>query len=201
MKDSLIIIGFFAVGILLGVCGLVHSELIGSGMAMYALYALIFSVGFSVGNNPDILKEFKKLNPRLALLPVMTIFGTLAATALLGIVLPHRTVPETMAVGSGFAYYSLSSVLITEYIGAELGTVALISNIVREFITLVSAPLLVRWFGSLAAISSGGATTMDVTLPAIVRASGKKYTVLSMYHGFVVDFAVPFLVTFFCSLQ
>jgi uncharacterized membrane protein YbjE (DUF340 family) len=201
MKDSLIIIGFFAVGILLGVCGLVPSELIGSGMAMYALYALIFSVGFSVGNNPDILKEFKKLNPRLALLPVMTIFGTLAATALLGIVLPHRTVPETMAVGSGFAYYSLSSVLITEYIGAELGTVALISNIVREFITLVSAPLLVRWFGSLAAISSGGATTMDVTLPAIVRASGKKYTVLSMYHGFVVDFAVPFLVTFFCSLQ
>lgn len=201
MKDSLIIIGFFAVGILLGVCGLVPSELIGSGMAMYALYALIFSVGFNVGNNPDILKEFKKLNPRLALLPVMTIFGTLAATALLGIVLPHRTVPETMAVGSGFAYYSLSSVLITEYIGAELGTVALISNIVREFITLVSAPLLVRWFGSLAAISSGGATTMDVTLPAIVRASGKKYTVLSMYHGFVVDFAVPFLVTFFCSLQ
>lgn len=201
MKDSLIIIGFFAVGILLGVCGLVPSELIGSSMAMYALYALIFSVGFSVGNNPDILKEFKKLNPRLALLPVMTIFGTLAATALLGIVLPHRTVPETMAVGSGFAYYSLSSVLITEYIGAELGTVALISNIVREFITLVSAPLLVRWFGSLAAISSGGATTMDVTLPAIVRASGKKYTVLSMYHGFVVDFAVPFLVTFFCSLQ
>lgn len=201
MKDSLIIIGFFAVGILLGVCGLVPSELIGSGMAMYALYALIFSVGFSVGNNPDILKEFKKLNPRLALLPVMTIFGTLAATALLGIVLPHRTVPETMAVGSGFAYYSLSSVLITEYIGAELGTVALISNIVREFITLVSAPLLVRWFGSLAAISSGGATTMDVTLPAIVRASGKKYTVLSMYHGFVVDFAVPFLVTFFCSLR
>ena len=201
MKDSLIIIGFFAVGILLGVCGLVPSELIGSGMAMYALYALIFSVGFSVGNNPDILKEFKKLNPRLALLPVMTIFGTLAATALLGIVLPHRTVPQTMAGGSGFAYYSLSSVLITEYIGAELGTVALISNIVREFITLVSAPLLVRWFGSLAAISSGGATTMDVTLPAIVRASGKKYTVLSMYHGFVVDFAVPFLVTFFCSLQ
>jgi len=25
--------------------------------------------------------------------------------------------------------------------------------------------------------------------------------VLSMFHGFVVDFSVPFLVTFFCSLQ
>lgn len=200
MKDSLVIIGFFIAGILLGFFGLLPESLTGSGITMYALYALIFSVGFSVGNNPDILKEFRRLNPRLALLPVMTVLGTLAATALLGLVLPHRTVAETMAVGSGFAYYSLSSVLITEYKGAELGTVALVSNIVREFITLVAAPLLVRWFGTLAAISSGGATTMDVTLPAVVRASGEKYTVLSMYHGFVVDFSVPFLVTFFCSL-
>ena len=105
-----------------------------------------------------------------------------------------------MAVGSGFAYYSLSSVIITEYKGAELGTVALIANIVREFLTLVAAPLLVRWFGTLAPMAAGGATTADVTLPVITRYSGEKYSVLSIYHGFVVDFTVPFLVTFFCSL-
>lgn len=200
MRDSLIIIAFFIAGIILGVTGFLPFDKAGSDIAMYALYALIFSVGFSVGNNPDILRSFRRLNPRLALLPVMTVLGTLAASSLLGLLLPHRTVPEAMAVASGFAYYSLSSVLITEYIGPELGTVALISNIVREFITLVAAPLLVRWFGTLAAIASGGATTMDVTLPAIVRATGEKYAVLSMYHGFVVDFTVPFLVTFFCSL-
>ena len=200
LKDSLIIIAFFIAGILLGVSGVLPFDLSRTGVAMYALYALILSVGFSVGNNPDILREFRRLNPRLALLPLMTIVGTLAVTGLLGLVFPGRSVAETMAVGSGFAYYSLSSVLITEYIGAELGTVALISNICREFITLVLAPLLVRWFGPLAPISCGGATTMDVTLPAIVHASGEKDTVLSMYHGFLVDFSVPFLVTFFCSL-
>lgn len=200
LKDSLIIIAFFVAGILLGVSGILPVDLSQTGVAMYALYALILSVGFSVGNNPDIIGGFKRLNPRLALLPLMTILGTLAASALLGLLLPHRTVPETMAVGSGFAYYSLSSVLITEYIGAGLGTVALISNICREFLTLVLAPLLVRWFGPLAPISCGGATTMDVTLPTIIQASGEKYTVLSMFHGFVVDFSVPFLVTFFCSL-
>lgn len=198
--DSLVIVGFFIAGVMTGVSGILPVDLSDTGIAMYALYALIFSVGFGVGNNPDIQKEFRKLNPGLALLPLMTILGTLSATALLGLVLPGRTVAETLAVGSGFAYYSLSSVLITGYIGPELGTVALISNIIREFITLLAAPLLVRWFGPLAAISAGGATTMDVTLPAVVQASGEKYTVLSMYHGFVVDFSVPFLVTFFCSL-
>lgn len=200
MKDSLVIILFFAAGILCGVFDILPLEKVDGNLAMYALYALIFCVGFSVGNNPDMVRNFKKLNPSLILLPLATILGTLAASALLGLVLPGRSVPETMAVGSGFAYYSLSSVIITGYKGAELGTVALVSNIIREFVTLVAAPLLVRWFGALAPISAGGATTADVTLPAVIGSSGEKYMVLSVYHGFAVDFTVPFLVTFFCSI-
>ena len=77
---------------------------------------------------------------------------------------------------------------------------ALLANIVREVITLLGAPLLVRWFGPLAPITSGGATTMDTTLPVITRWSGQDFVVLSLFHGFVVDFTVPFLVTFFCTL-
>ena len=114
--------------------------------------------------------------------------------------LPGRTLWDCLAVGSGFGYYSLSSVFITEYRGAELGTVALVANIVREIITLLGAPLLVCWFGRLAPICSGGATTMDTTLPVISRFSGKEFVVVSIFHGFVVDFSVPFLVTFFCKL-
>ena len=200
MRDSLIILIFFAVGVVLGVTGVLPFDISRTDIAMYALYALIFVVGFSIGNNPNIVSSFRKLNPSLVLLPLCTVLGTLAASALLGLILPQRSVTETMAVGSGFAYYSLSSVIITEYKGAELGTVALIANIVREFMTLVAAPLLVRWFGTLAPMAAGGATTADVTLPVITRYSGEKYSVLSIYHGFVVDFTVPFLVTFFCSL-
>ena len=105
-----------------------------------------------------------------------------------------------MAVGSGFGYYSLSSIFITQYKGAELGTIALVANVVRELITLLGAPLLVRWFGKLAPISAGGATTMDTTLPIITQTSGKELVPVSIYHGFVMDFSVPFVVTFFCQL-
>ena len=105
-----------------------------------------------------------------------------------------------MAVGAGFGYYSLSGILITGSKGAELGTVALLSNIIRELLTLLGAPLLARWFGSLAPIAAGGATTADTTLPVITRTCGDELAVVSIYHGMVVDFSVPFLVTFFCSL-
>jgi hypothetical protein len=94
----------------------------------------------------------------------------------------------------------VGTVTITEYKGPELGTIALLSNITREIITLLFAPLLVRWFGNLAPISAGGATTMDTTLPIITRYSGQSFVVVSIFHGFVVDFSVPFLVTLFCSI-
>lgn len=105
-----------------------------------------------------------------------------------------------MAVGSGFAYYSISSIFITQYRGAELGTVALLANIYREILTLLIAPLLAKVFGPLAPISSGGATTMDTTLPIISQTCGQQYVVVSLFHGFVVDFSVPFLVTMWCML-
>ena len=159
----------------------------------------MFCVGISIGNDPQTLKSFRSLNPRLLFLPVMTILGTLAGCAVVSLFLSHRSPSDCMAVGSGFGYYSLSSIFITEYKGAELGTIALLSNIMREIIALLCAPLLVKFFGKLAPISVGGATTMDTTLPIITRCSGQEFVIVSIFHGFIVDFSVPFLVTLFCT--
>lgn len=200
MKGSLIIISFFALGVLFGLSHLMPEKIMHSDISFYALCVLMFSVGLSIGNDPQTLQNFRSLNPRLIFLPIATIIGTICAAALISLVLPQRSTPECMAVSAGFGYYSLSSIFITEYKGAELGTVALLSNIMREMITLLCAPLLVRWFGNLAPISTGGATTMDTTLPIITRYSGKEFAVVSIFHGFIVDFSVPFLVTFFCLL-
>lgn len=200
MKGSLIIVGFFALGIVAGLLSMVPQSIIESDISYYALCALMFCVGISIGCDSKVLGSFSKVNPRLMLLPLMTIVGTLAGTAAAALVLPHRHLFDCMAVGSGFGYYSLSSIFITEYKGAELGTVALLANIMREILTLLCAPLLAKWFGKLAPITMGGATTMDTTLPIITRSSGQDFVIVSIFHGFCVDFSVPFLVTFFCSL-
>ena len=200
MKGSLIIVAFFILGI---VCGVMHwlPDLNAFGnVSVWTLYALLFCVGITVGNNTTLMKSFTRLDPRLMLLPMMTIVGTLAATAIVSLGMPHRSLTDCLAVGSGFGYYSLSSILITQYRGPELGTIALLANIIREVFTLLGAPLLVRYFGPLSPISCGGATTMDTTLPIITRTSGQEFVILSLFHGFLVDFSVPFLVTFFCTL-
>jgi len=191
MKGSLIIISFFIIGTLCGVYHLIPYDFTDSKLSFYALCGLMFCVGISIGNDPNTLKSFRSLNPRLLFLPLMTITGTLAGCAVAGAFMSQRTPLDCMAVGAGF----------TEYKGPELGTIALLSNIMREIIALLCAPLLVKYFGKLAPISVGGATTMDTTLPIITRYSGKEFVIISIFHGFVVDFSVPFLVTFLCSIS
>lgn len=208
MKGSLIVVGFFILGLLAGHSGNMPSWLMQSNVSFVALCGLLLFVGIGIGLNPDMKSDIKSLSPRLALLPVATILGSwLGATVTFLImhsditsILHHRSLADCLAVDSGFAYYSLSSIFITEYRGAELGTIALLANIVREMITLLLTPVLAKWFGPLAPISAGGATTMDTTLPIITKTVGQRYVALSIYHGFVTDFTVPFLVTMWCTI-
>lgn len=81
MKGSLIIIGFFVLGCLSGLSDITFN-ITETDISFYALCALMFSVGISIGNDPQTIKNFRALNPRLIFLPVMTILGTLAGTAL-----------------------------------------------------------------------------------------------------------------------
>ena len=199
MKGSTIIITFFVIGSLLGYSKIIPINFTDNKVSYYVLCLLMLGVGFNFGNDSKILKSFKKFNPRLFFLPLATIIGTLIGCAVVSILLPHRTISDCMAVGSGFGYYSLSSIFITEYKGAQLGTIALLSNVLREILTLSFAPVFVKYFGKLASISAGGATTMDTTLPIIMKYSGKEFAPISIFHGFIIDMSVPFLVTLFCS--
>lgn len=208
MKGSLIVVGFFILGLIVGHTNCMPEWVMESDTSFIALCFLLFFVGLGIGMNPDMKKDIKSLSQRLALLPLATILGSwlgaVVAYLIMNIdltsVLQHRSLSDCLALNSGFAYYSLSSIFITEYRGAELGTIALLANIIREMTTLLLTPLLARWFGPLAPISTGGATTMDTTLPIITQTIGQRYVALSIYHGFVTDFSVPFLVTMWCML-
>ncbi|KIO46177.1 lysine exporter LysO family protein [Sanguibacteroides justesenii] len=200
MKGSITIVAFFIAGILIARFIDIPSSVTGDKLTVYALYLLMFLVGISIGSDKKALQALRQQDLKLALVPLATILGTLAGSVLISFALQGRSITDCLAVGAGFGYYSLSSIFITQYKGAELGTIALVSNIMRELIALLAAPLLVRYFGKLAPISVGGATTADTTLPIITKFSGKEFVIISIIHGITVDLSVPFLVTFFCTI-
>lgn len=200
MKGSIIIFIFFVAGVACGVSGILPTSVSEGKASTYALWALLFVAGISVGSDSEMVHKFLSIDPKILLLPFASIAGTLAACLIAGLVIPSRTAAECMAVGSGMSYYSLSSIMVTGLKGPELGAVTLIANVLRELATMLGAPLMVRFFGPLAPIAAGGANTMDTTLPMIMRYSGESFAVPAIYNGLVVTFIVPFIVTFFCSL-
>lgn len=208
MLGGFIVVAFFAAGSIVGWLGFIPSFLTDGSASMYVLYALMVQVGASIGSDSKLKEIIGSLRPKLLLLPLGTIVGTLVSAVAVSFFIADMELADCLAVGAGFGYYSLSSVLISQIkeaqigaaLAAQLGTIALMANIMREVITLLFAPVICKVFGKLAPISVGGATSMDSTLPAITAACGKELLFISIFHGVLVDFSVPFLVTFFASL-
>ena len=199
MRNSLIIVSFFILGILVGLYDLLPKVFIETDFSVYALYILMFLVGVGIGLDKKAWKILKNAKLKIILVPLTVIAGTFLGVAIVSLFIDIG-LRESLAIGAGFGYYSLSSIFITKISGEALGVVALISNLSREIATLLVTPLFVKYFGKLAPIASGGATSMDTTLPIITKFVGKEYAVVSVFSGIVLTILVPFLVTFILKL-
>ena len=82
LRGSLVIVAFFVAGCLAGLSSALPFDVAGSRLSTYVLYALMFCVGITLGNDTTLAGRVRRLDPRLALLPVMTAVGTLAGAAL-----------------------------------------------------------------------------------------------------------------------
>ena len=163
-------------GIVLGRLHAVPATADLDAISLGVLCTLIFFVGYGIGNDTTMLARFRSLSPGLALLPAVSILGSLAGSLAVAMLAGGHSPAEWLAVGSCMGYYSIS------------------------MIALLVAPLLVRLFGTLAPIAAAGATAMDTTLPVISRTCGPRLVPVSIYCGMATDFSVPFLVTLFCSM-
>lgn len=208
MKANLLIFGCFAAGIVLGITGIEPAWTHHPDLSVGLLSVLILQVGIGLGANDHLKEVVRSIRPRMLLLPLFTIVGSLLFAACAALVPGSRSLTECLAVGSGFGYYSLSSVLIAN-VGvqafgaegaAELATIALLANVAREMCVLFCLPVFARWCGRIAPISAAGINSMDVCLPGIVRYSGgsSQLVPLAILHGIALEISVPLLITLFC---
>lgn len=177
MKGSLLVLSMFFVGCVLGYVWNLSGWELGDThhLSMYILYALMFQVGVSIGGGEDFKELLRGFRPKMLLIPLATIGGTLLFSALVSVLLTRWSVFDCLAVGSGLGYYSLSSILIMELktpdlgaqLATELATIALLTNVIRELVALVGAPFICKYFGKLAPISVAGVTSVDVALPPL----------------------------------
>lgn len=141
MKESIIVLFFFSFGVLGGRLDLLPADWLGlvHEASNLAVYAMLAAVGMSLGFDSRAWRILRDLKGWVVLVPLMIIVGTFLGGVAAWTML-DMSFRDVMAVAAGFGYYSLSSMLINQLADVSLGSMALISNMVRELVTLLFAP-------------------------------------------------------------
>lgn len=164
------------------------------GGSIYALIAMIFFVGIQLRNSGISLRTvvFNQRGFCTAVIFCLTsLFGGILAALTLSI-----PITQGLAFASGFGWYSLSSVVLTNAWGPMQGSIAFLNDLLREIFSLFMIPFFMRHFRSTA-VGIAGATALDCTLPIIQRAGGIEVVPLAISFGVITNILPPILLIFF----
>ncbi len=168
-----------------------------------SLLLMMFFVGFDFGQDRELFKQIKKEGFSLLIYPMLIGVGSLSGALFAGLFLPLGWLPS-LTCASAFGWYSLSGPLLGKLVSPELGTVAFLTNLFRELGTFFLAPLLAKSNLEKGGIkpltfAAGGATTMDSTLPVILKVAGPKTALAAFISGAVLSMFVPFVLQLLAS--
>lgn len=191
LQVACVVIGF-AVGKLLPTQQLPIDNII-KGLLML----LILLVGFQLSNSGMTLRQVL-LNKRGVQVSLIFCISVAVGGILFSFIMPDVSLTQGLALSSGYGWYSLSGIIMTDAYGAVWGSVALLNDLLREFVALLFIPLFMTKYPS-ASVGLGGATSMDFTLPVIQSAGGNEIVPLAMSYGFVVNVVAPIFMVIFSS--
>lgn len=160
-----------------------------------ALSFMVFVAGVEIGGNRHIIKKI--CNPKglalMAAIPAAVVIGSIIGGSIAGMLTGMKS-EDAILVSAGLGWYSLSSVVISTMYSVEIGTISFLTNVLRETLSFVLIPLVAR-YNKIMSIGIGGASTMDSTLPVIIKYTDLHTGILGFINGLVLTLLVPFLLS------
>ncbi len=159
------------------------------------LYILMFSVGISIGMQKGIFSKIKEYHLKIFIIPIGIIVGSLLGGVVCSLIL-KMPIGYGTAIASGLGWYSMAGVTISSLATAEIGSIAFMSNLMREMFSFIIIPFLAVHFNQYSCIAPAGATSEDTTLPLILKYTNEETVVLSVFNGVICSFMAPVLISF-----
>ena len=154
------------------------------------LLVLLFVMGLSLGLDEAAIRKLRQTGLRILVVPLAVVLGSILGGLVGGLIL-RLDLSASMAVTAGYGWYTVDGPIVGQIFGAEWGAMGFAVNFIRELLTIVTITLVVK-ISKYAPIASGGATTMDTTLPAIVRYCGPDALITAFSSGFMLSLLAPF---------
>ena len=158
------------------------------------LYLLMFTVGISIGMRRGIFQKIREYHIRIFIIPLGTIAGSLLGGLLCSLLL-KLPVEYGTAIASGMVWYRLAGATLSKLVSAEIGSVAFLSNLMREIFSFLLIPFLAAHLNYFTCIASAGATSEDTTLPMMLKYTNEETIILSVLNGVICSFFVPILIS------
>lgn len=158
------------------------------------LYILMFLVGISIGLHEGILKKIKEYHLKIFIIPAGIIVGSIVGGVVCSFITGY-SINESTAVASGLGWYSLAGVTIGNLAGVQLGSIAFLSNLMREILSFFCIPIISKKLNYFSCIAPAGATSEDTTLPMMIKYTNEETVVLAVLNGIICSSAVPILIS------
>lgn len=158
------------------------------------LYLLMFSVGISVGMYRGLAAKIRQYHLRIFLIPAGIMLGSVAGGVLCALLL-HMPWNYGAAIAGGMGWYSLAGATIGRLAGAEMGSVAFLSNLMREIFSYLIIPCIALELNYYTSIAPAGATSEDTTLPMMLKYTNEETVVLSVLNGMICSLFVPVIIS------
>lgn len=158
-------------------------------VAEVLLYVLIFCIGLKLALGGVRLGHLLR-NRRGLAVAVLTALGAWGGALALGAALAWPP-GQSLALASGFGWYSLSGLLFTQMGAPMLGALGFMTDVLRELLALLLLPLLARSGWAQPGMAVAGATAMDVALPLIERQLPAREVAVGFVSGTLLTLAAP----------
>lgn len=193
--ESFKLLGMVILGFVIGLSGIVWLQH-ATRASEYTLIFLLFLIGIQLRNNGMTLRQIV-LNRRGMIVALVVTASSLVG-GLINALLLDLPVKTALAMASGFGWYTLSGILMTEAYGPVIGSATFFNDLIRELTAIMLIPALVPRHRSTA-LGLCGAASMDFTLPVLQRSGGVEMVLAAIVHGFVLSLLVPILMAFFTA--
>ncbi|OCG29086.1 hypothetical protein A9G45_13135 [Gilliamella sp. HK2] len=158
------------------------------------LVFLLLLIGIQLRSNNISLKQIllNKVGIVTTIIVVISAFlGGIIAALILG-----QPIHVGLAMSSGFGWYSLSGILMTEAHGPIIGSTTFLNDILRELSAIILIPTLIKRY-KFTALGLCGATSMDFTLPMLQKGAGVTIVPPAIVQGFLLTLIMPIFMTLF----
>lgn len=160
------------------------------------LLVFMFLIGLDLAYSP---LDRSWLSWKILLVPLGCMVGSLLGAFVSATLIQDISLKDLIMLSQGYGFYSMTGIVVTELKNAHLGSIALMNDLFREILAIVLM-YMIGWRYPRSAISSAGATAMDVTLPMVKQACGNDFIPHAMVSGFILSVLAPVVVSILAAI-